>query len=125
MTAPAPSSTAAAPAAAPNPSVEIAGLVAAYARAIESRDVAQLRRAYAGITSAQQNGFESFFESVRSLHVTFNVEALDINGATADARLTGAYDYVKTDGRSMHRPVDFRASFRRDASGTWQMTSVR
>ena len=39
-------------------------LVAAYARAIESRDIGAVRRAYPGITSEQARGFEQFFRSV-------------------------------------------------------------
>ena len=127
VTSPPPASTVAAASIvpAPDPKMEIASVVAAYARAIESRDTTQLRRAYAGITAAQQRGFDSFFQSVRSLRAGFAVTALEMSGATADARLEGAYEYVTKAGRSERQPVTFRAAFRRDSSGSWTLTSVR
>ena len=55
----------AAPAPAPppaNPALDIGAVVVAYARAIESRDVSVVRRAYPGITSGQAKGWEQFFQ---------------------------------------------------------------
>jgi len=108
----------------PNPSVEIAGAVAAYARAIESRDVAEVKRAYPGATAQQLKGFEEFFGAVRSLRATLAVTSLDVNGASAEAHLTGAYDYVTSDGKNQRQPLAIQASFRRDG-GAWKLMSVR
>jgi serine/threonine-protein kinase len=107
-----------------NPSVEIESVVAAYARAIESRDVAEVRRAYPGATQAQLNGFEEFFKTVRSIRAGFSVGSLDVRGDAADARLTGAYDYVTNAGKTERQAVSFQASFRHDGGG-WKLTSVR
>ena len=82
-----------------NPSAEIESAVAAYARAIESRDIAEVRRAYPGITAAQASGFEQFFATVRSLRATFSVSSLDVNGATAEGKLAGTYDYLTNAGK--------------------------
>jgi eukaryotic-like serine/threonine-protein kinase len=112
------------PAPAANPSAEIESAVAAYARAIESRDIAEVRRAYPGITAAQASGFEQFFASVRSLHANFSVSSLDINGNTAEGKLAGTYDYLTTAGKSERQAVTFQASFRRGADG-WKLASVR
>jgi serine/threonine-protein kinase len=106
-----------------NPAVDIAVVVNAYARAIESRDVAAVRRAYPGITSAQAKGWEQFFPTLRSLRVTISVSGLDVNGSNADANLVGAYDYVTSSGKVDHQPVSFQASFRREGT-TWQIVSV-
>ena len=107
-----------------NPRDEINGVVAAYARAIESRDIGAVRRAYPGITSDQARGFEQFFQSARSINVTFRVSGLDVNGNTADARLVGTYQYTGSDGKTERQPVSFSASFRND-SGSWRLTAVR
>jgi hypothetical protein len=112
----------AAPAA--NPSAEIESAVAAYARAIESRDIAEVRRAYPGITATQASGFEQFFTTVRSLRATFSVSSLDVSGATAEGKLTGGYDYLTNAGKSERQAVTFQATFRHDANG-WKLASVR
>src|SRR5262249_386034 len=90
----APATAAPAPKAVANPTVEIEAIVATYARAIESRDVAEVRRAYPGATQAQLKGFDEFFKTLRSMRVSFSVGSLDVQGDAADARLSGAYDYV-------------------------------
>ena len=108
----------------PNPSVEIAGAVATYARAIESRDVAEVKRAYPGATAQQLKGFEEFFGAVRSLRATLSVTSLDVSGTSAEAHLTGAYDYVTSDGKNQRQPLAIQASFRRDGSA-WKLMSVR
>jgi hypothetical protein len=117
---PLPAATTVAP---PSPSVEITAAIATYARAIESRDVAELRRAYPGITTAQQRGFEQFFEAARALRASFDVTDIQVNGSTAEAHMVGAYDY-EANGRKEHQPVSFQASLRRDG-GRWRLVSVR
>lgn len=121
----APATAAEAPAPSPAAaSAEIAEVARVYARAIESRDIAGVRRAYPGLTDAQERGFRQFFEAARNLHVTFAARDVDVTGPVADARLTGAYDYTTTDGQHQHQPVDFAAIFRREGGG-WRLTSVR
>ena len=112
-----------APAKVENPATEIAGVVAAYARAIESRDLGAVRRAYPGLTSEQARGFEQFFESARSINVTFRVVGLETSGNSADARLVGTYEYV-SGSRTERQPVSFAASLRNDGS-SWRLVSVR
>jgi hypothetical protein len=107
-----------------NPSVEIDAVVANYARAIESKDITEVRRAYPGATQQQLDGFGEFFKSVRSIRAHFNVGSLDVRSDVADARLTGTYDYVTAAGKSEQQSVSFQASFRHD-NGVWKLTSVR
>ena len=108
----------------PDPREEISGLVAAYARAIESRDIGAVRRAYPGISSDQARGFEQFFQSARNINVTFRVSGLDVNGNSAEGRLTGTYQYTGSDGKAERQPVSFSASFRNDGTN-WRLTGVR
>ncbi|HEX6575210.1 MAG TPA: protein kinase [Gemmatimonadaceae bacterium] len=108
----------------PAPREEIASTVQAYARAIESRDIGAVRRVYPGISSDQARGFEQFFQSARNINVTFNVSNVETNGNTAEARLSGTYQYTTSDGKAERQPVSFSASLRYDGS-SWRLTSVR
>jgi serine/threonine protein kinase len=107
-----------------NAATEIESAVAAYGHAIESRDIAEVRRAYPGITPTQASGFEQFFASVRTLRATFALSSLDVAGATAEGKLTGSYDYLTREGKNERQAVSFQAAFRRDATG-WKLASVR
>ena len=107
-----------------NPAAEINQVVAAYARAIESRDIATLRRAYPGMTDAQRSAFEGFFRDTRSLNASLGVSGLEVNGSTAEARLTGTYEFVTSSGTPERRPVSFRASLVNEG-GVWKLMMVR
>jgi serine/threonine-protein kinase len=107
-----------------NPSVEIDAVVANYARAIDTRDIGEVRRAYPGATQQQLDGFGEFFKTLRTIRTHFSVGSLDIRGDAADAKLSGTYDYVTTSGKNEQQSVTFQASFRHDG-GAWRLTSVR
>ena len=107
-----------------NPAVEINAVISDYARAIESRDIAELRRTYPGMTRQQQQAFSDFFSSIRSLQATLAVTSLDVDGSTADAKLGGTYEYVTSGGRTQRQAVSFQAQLKRDATG-WRLTSIR
>jgi serine/threonine-protein kinase len=109
---------------APNPAVEIEAVLTNYERAIDSRDLAELRRAYPGMTSAQSKGWEDFFKTLRSIHATLTASGLDVRGDAADARVSATYDYVTTAGKTMRDQVSFQASFRREG-GAWRLIAVR
>ena len=107
-----------------NPPVEIAAVVAAYARALDSRNIAEMQRVYPGMTTSQRRAFEDFFRSTRSLNATLAVSSLQVDGMSAEAHLTGTYVYVTTDGATERRPVAFHATLRRE-SGAWRLVAVR
>lgn len=103
---------------------QIRSAVGAYARAIESRDIEQLRGAYPGLTSRQQQAWEEFFRSVRDLTVNLNVEQVGVTGSTAEVRVAGAYAYRnQTLGRDERAPVVFQARLERGADG-WRLISI-
>jgi serine/threonine protein kinase len=107
-----------------DPAPEIRAAVAAYARAIESRDIAAVRGAYSAISPAQAQGFQQFFGSVRSLAAKFAVTIVSVEGATAEVRVSGAYEFVTTAGRNERQPVSFASTLRRGSTG-WTITSIR
>jgi serine/threonine-protein kinase len=102
----------------------IAAAIASYARAIGSRDIAEVRHAYPGLTADQQKGFEQFFRAVRSLRVDFAVSDLNVRDSTAEANVSGAYEFEGSDGKSQRQPVTFRATLRRSDAG-WRLASVQ
>jgi serine/threonine-protein kinase len=114
----------AAPPPSPPTAADIAPVVEAYARAIESRDLSAIRRVNPGLTSSQQRNYEDFFQGAKSINVTFRIQNFEGSGNSADARLVGTYDYVNSEGRDARLPVSFAATFERNGS-TWKLTSVR
>ncbi|MBI4421010.1 MAG: hypothetical protein HY560_09310 [Gemmatimonadetes bacterium] len=108
-----------------DPRVEIERVIGDYARALESGDVAVVRRAYPGLTAAQQRGWEQFFKTVRNLKANLRVVQLDARGKVADATINGTYEYQNTStGRSERQPVTFRVSLEQVAAG-WRIASIR
>ena len=116
---------AAPPPAPPSPATrdDIAPLVEAYARAIESRDIGAIRRVYPGLTSTQQQRWEAFFQSARSINVTLRIASFDSSPTGAEARLAGNYEFVSADGRTERQPDTITASFRKEG-GVWRLVAV-
>ena len=108
-----------------DPRPDIQKVIDDYARALESRDVGQVRRAYPGLTSAQQQSWQDFFQSTRNLKAGLTVTAVHLSGLTAEAIVSGiyAYDNAST-GRAERRAVTFRAVLVVD-SGGWRLTTIR
>jgi hypothetical protein len=106
-----------------NPREGITVAVATYARAIGSRDVAEIRRVYPRITATQEANWRAFFSSVRSVSAEFDITSLDISGTSAVAQLAGAYNYVTSAGRSEHQPINVRATLQKE-SGAWKIQRV-
>jgi serine/threonine-protein kinase len=100
-------------------------VIADYARALESRDLGQVRRAYPGLTAAQQQGWQEFFRSVRRLRASLTVTTLNVASGTADVIVSGVYEYENaTTGRAERRPATFRATLVAD-SGGWRLSAIR
>ncbi len=108
-----------------DPRSDIQKVIDDYARALESRDVAQVRRAYPGLTSTQEQSWRGFFQSVRNLKAGLTVTAVRPSGLTAEAIVSGLYEYDNaTTGRAERRPVTFRAILVVDSTG-WRLTTIR
>ena len=112
---------------APDPAkarADIAAVIAAYADAIEARDLAAMRRLYPAMTRDQQRSFQDFFAYVRSMQARLSVATLQLDGTTAEARITGSYAYVTSSGKSERQEANFRATLGLE-NGVWRMTAVR
>jgi serine/threonine-protein kinase len=120
----APSPTSQGTSATANATPEIGAVIDAYARAIESRSIDELRRAYPAITPDQARAFSDFFASTRTLRATLAVKSLHVDGASATASVAGIYEFTTTNGRSQQQSVSFQTELRRDGSA-WKLTAVR
>jgi len=114
--------TAAAPAA--PTAAEIGPAVEAFARAIESRDIATMRREYPGLRSDQLRGFEVFFNRARTINATLRVTSVEGSGTSAVAHLEGVYAYVTGEGVADRQPVSFTVMLRPEGKG-WHVVSMR
>ena len=106
-----------------NASEQVSAVIAAYARALESLDISELRRVYPSMSAEQRTAFGDFFRSIRTLKATLGVSGLQVDGASAEAQVTGAFDYVTTQGATEHRNVRFTATLHRDR-GAWALSAV-
>jgi hypothetical protein len=107
-----------------NASAEIAAAVSQYARAIEAQDVSELRRVYPAMSAAQASSFEDFFRSVRSIRAAFTVSSLQVDGTSAEARLSGTYDFVTSTGRNEHQTLTLQTTLRKEGSA-WRFVSIK
>jgi serine/threonine protein kinase len=121
---PPPKQESAPPPLSPATAADIRPAVEAFARAIESGDIAAMRRDFPGLTSAQLGRFEQFFNGARSINATFRVANVESSGTLAEARLEGNYAFVTTDGRTERLPVSFAVTLRHDGRA-WRLASMR
>jgi predicted Ser/Thr protein kinase len=104
---------------------EIEQVVAAYARAIESGSVAEIRRAYPGLTASQQQGWDGFFRTVRNFKATLVIDQVSVTGATASAGINATYVYDnRSTGRADRQQLRLQATLSRE-SGGWRLDSIR
>ena len=97
--------------------------IQAYARALESRDVQQVRRAYPGLTPQQAQVWRDFFGMVNDLKVDLAVKQLQITGDVAEAQVEGISQFTQN-RRPQQQPMSFHATLER-TSGSWRIGSVR
>src|SRR2546428_473259 len=108
-----------------DPRPDIQKVIDDYARPLESRDVNQVRHAYPGLTAAQQQAWQDFFQSTRNLKAGLTVSAVHLSGLTAEAIVSGVYEYDNAStGRGERRAVTFRAILVVDSAG-WRLTAIR
>ena len=107
-----------------NATAEIGAVIDSYARAIESRDMGELRRVYAAITPDQARAFSDFFSSTRTLTATLATKILHVDGVNATASVSGVYEFTTNNGRTQRQPVTFQVELHRDGSA-WKLVAVR
>ena len=112
------------PAPAPeNPRPLIEAAIQSYGRALESRDVQQVRRAYAGLSTQQAQVWRDFFATVTDLKVDLAIKQLQITGDVAEAQVEGVNQFMQNH-RPQRQPMTFHATLER-TSGSWRIASIR
>jgi len=111
-------------AAAALPATAVRAALADYARAIETRDLAELARAHPGMTADQRRAWKTFFAAVDHLRASLAVETLEPRGDSVHARVRGSYEYRnRRPQRAERSDVTFEAMFIRDSAG-WRLRRV-
>ena len=104
----------------------IVALIERYARALESGDIEQVRRAYPGMTSQQEQQLRQALGAMRDLRADLRVGSVQEQGSTATADVSGTYTFYNAASRREEQaPVTFRATFERAADGSWRLTQTR
>jgi hypothetical protein len=86
------------PPAAPQPSAEdpqaaVTDLVAAYARALQAKDMARVRAIFPGITPGAERQTRNALEDMNDLQVRLSATGITVDGTRAQARVTGVWTY--------------------------------
>ncbi|HKR08905.1 MAG TPA: protein kinase, partial [Gemmatimonadaceae bacterium] len=103
---------------------DLSPVVDAYARAIESESLSDMRRIYSGMTATQQRGWQEFFQRARNINVTLRIEDLTSTTTSAEATLAGRLDYLNPDNESKRDNLSFAASFQREGNA-WRLVALR
>jgi serine/threonine-protein kinase len=103
---------------------DLSPIVDAYARAIESKSMSELRRVYPGMTATQQRGWTDFFQRARSVNVTLRIEDFTSTTTTAEATLAGRLEYVTAENDTKRDPMNLGASFQREGN-SWRLVALR
>jgi serine/threonine protein kinase len=121
----APKIPAPAPAPPSDPTPQIRETIAAYGRALESRDVNALRRLYPQITASQAQAWQDLFDNARNIQADLRPGQIDVNGDQADVAVSGTLSYQNTNTRRQERnPTTFRARLMR-SGGAWVITAIQ
>jgi serine/threonine protein kinase len=86
------------PPAAPQPPAEdaqtaVQDLVAAYARALESKDMGRVRALFPSMSSAAERQTRNALEDMNDLQVRLSAAGVAVDGARAQARVSGVWTY--------------------------------
>jgi serine/threonine protein kinase len=119
-----PPSAAPTPAAPDQVTAALQAVVTTYARALESRTIAQVRRAYPGLNLRQEENMRRFFQRAQDLRVRLELTDVHREGEGAEGRVVGDYAYTSpTTHVTEHQPVLHRVAFQRLPRG-WVLTAI-
>ena len=101
----------------------IAGVVASYVRALETRDIDALRAIWPGLSGAAQAAIESEFANARSINVSFAGTRIAVDGAAATVTGTRRYGLQTRDGQQL-RSETLTTIALRQAGDAWVIESI-
>lgn len=97
-------------------------MIAAYGRAIETKDLALFRTVKPNMTADEQRRIELGFRAVTSQQVAMTIAALDIKGSTASVQLKRR-DTIQAGGRQQTSEILQTMTLTRAASG-WVIQEI-
>lgn len=108
-----------------DPRTAIDGAIQRYARALETKQLSEVRAANPGLTSEQETHFTQTLRTLDQLRVTLRIGSLTVVGDAATAELTGEYQFYSPENRRTERiPARMTATLARGSTG-WQIRSIR
>ena len=113
------------PVAVVEPREAVEALIQSYARALESRQISEVRKVYPGIQPEQETQLSNTLRSLEQLKVTFRIGAFDLRGDEATATVSGQYEFFSRENRRTERlAVNIVATIQNGASG-WTIRQIR
>jgi hypothetical protein len=114
-----------APAPPADPKPQILAVIQQYSTAIEARNVDAIKRVYPGMLPKQALDWQQFFRAVDDIDVLLDVTKLDVTGNSAEAQLSGVYNFTDPGTRRPRKEnVSFVATLKSDG-GRWLIQSLR
>jgi hypothetical protein len=108
-----------------DPRTAVDAAIQRYARALETKQLSEVRAAYPGLTPAQETQFTQTLRTLEQLRVTLRIGSLNVVGGEATAEVTGEYQFYSPENRRTERlPVRLTATLDRGSTG-WQIRSIR
>ena len=86
-------------------------------------DVTNVRRAYPGLTTQQEQTWRQFFKDARNLKVSLQVTNKVPTGETAEADVEGSLRFI-LQGKSQVQPLQFHATLARSGAA-WRITGIQ
>ena len=108
-----------------DPRTAIDGAIQRYARALETKQLSEVRAANPGLTSEQETHFTQTLRTLDQLRVTLRIGSLNVVGDAATAEVAGEYQFYSPENRRTERiPARMTATLARGSTG-WQIRSIR
>jgi hypothetical protein len=107
----------------PAPDDEVRGVLAAYARAFETRDIALLQEVRPGLKPEEVKRLRESFEQSREYHVSLKVESLEVQGDQAVAKGRRQDTLVSKGGQSFRNESGFTYRLKRSGA-RWIIDAV-
>ena len=101
--------------------------IQSYARALESRQISEVRKVYPGIQPDQEATLTNTLRSLEQLKVTLRISSLDVRGGgeSAIANVSGQYEFFSRENRRTERlPVNIVATLDSGPNG-WTIRQIR
>ncbi len=97
-----------------------------YRTAIESMDVARVRRIYPAMTPQRQASWEAFFRSARNFRATFTTTRFEPADDRASLDVAAVYEYEnRSTSRTERNDLTLHFTIIRDPAGAWRLSEVR